>query len=53
GAIGGIWRELISLLRLSLSLSTRCFSEFVVIAFGLFFVFSEKQLPDKKIRNFK
>ncbi|CAM9783741.1 unnamed protein product [Ectocarpus sp. 6 AP-2014] len=27
--------------------------QFVVIAFGLFFVFSEKQLPDKKIRNFK
>lgn len=28
-------------------------AEFVVIAFGLFFVFSEKQLPDKKIRNIR
>ena len=28
-------------------------SEFVVIAFGLFFVFSEKQPPGKKMRNFK
>ncbi|CAN0142378.1 unnamed protein product [Pylaiella littoralis] len=27
--------------------------QFVVIAFGLFFVFSEKQAPDKKIRNFR
>lgn len=26
GAIGGVWRELISLLRLSMSLSSRCFS---------------------------
>lgn len=30
-----------------------CLAEFVVIGFGLFFVFSEKQPPDKKIRNFK
>lgn len=29
------------------------FAEFVVIAFGLFFVFSEKQPPDKKMRNFR
>ncbi|CAM9296241.1 unnamed protein product, partial [Hapterophycus canaliculatus] len=27
--------------------------QFVVVGFGLFFVFSEKQTPDKKIRNFK
>ncbi|CAM9479217.1 unnamed protein product [Pylaiella littoralis] len=27
--------------------------QFVVIAFGLFFVFSEKQAPDKKMRNFR
>lgn len=25
----------------------------MVIGFGLLFVFSEKQLPDRKIRNFK
>ncbi|CAM9385471.1 unnamed protein product [Scytosiphon promiscuus] len=27
--------------------------QFVVVGFGLFFVFSEKQAPDKKMRNFK
>ena len=37
-----------------LSFCTVClFAEFVVIGFGLFFVFSEKQLPDKKMRNFR
>ena len=29
------------------------FAEFVVIGFGMFFVFSEKQAPDKKMRNFR
>lgn len=30
-----------------------CSAEFVVTGFGLFFVFSVKQAPDRKMRNFR
>lgn len=39
-----------ALLPCMLNASTK---EYVVIGFGLFFVFREKQLPEYKLRNFK